>query len=424
MIRTTPLWRSVAVVGVASLALAACGGDDDDDGDTTGGSSPSAPASTGDGTLALGTLLPQTGSLAFLGPPEFAGVNLAVEEINAAGGVLGEQVTITHTDSGDTSTDIASQSVDRLLGEGVDAIIGAASSGVTSTVIDAVTQSDTVMFSPANTSPDFTDYPDNGLYFRTAPSDVLQGRVMGDLVISDGYANIGIMALQDPYGEGLAENVQISVEEGGGAIAGEPIIYDPNAANYTTEVTDMASRNPDAIVLIGFAETLTMIPELINQGIGPQDVPLYFVDGNLSNYGDQLPAGTLEGNKGTLPGAETTGEFQARLLEVDPALGDFSYAPESYDAAILIALAAVAAEDDGGPSIGARLVDVSKEGEKCTTFEECVGLLEDGEDIDYDGASGPVEFSDVGDPTQATIGIYQYGPDNMYTNLEYREGEL
>jgi branched-chain amino acid transport system substrate-binding protein len=423
MIRTTRLWRSVAVVGVASLALAACGGDDDDD-DTTGGASPTAPASTGDGTLALGTLLPQTGSLAFLGPPEFAGVNLAVEDINAAGGVLGEQVTVTHTDSGDTSTDIASQSVDRLLGEGVDAIIGAASSGVTSTVIDAVTQSDTVMFSPANTSPDFTDYPDNGLYFRTAPSDVLQGRVMGDLVISDGYANVGIMALQDPYGEGLAENVQISVEEGGGAVAGEPIIYDPNAANYTTEVTDMASRNPDAIVLIGFAETLTMIPELINQGIGPQDVPLYFVDGNLSNYGDQLPPGTLDGNKGTLPGAETTADFQARLLEVDPALGDFSYAPESYDAAILIALAAVAAEDDGGPSIGARLVDISKEGEKCTTFEECVGLLEDGEDIDYDGASGPVEFSDVGDPTQATIGIYQYGPDNTYTNLEYREGEL
>jgi branched-chain amino acid transport system substrate-binding protein len=423
MIRTTRLWRSVAVVGVASLALAACGGDDDDD-DTTGGASPTAPASTGDGTLALGTLLPQTGSLAFLGPPEFAGVNLAVEDINAAGGVLGEQVTVTHTDSGDTSTDIASQSVDRLLGEGVDAIIGAASSGVTSTVIDAVTQSDTVMFSPANTSPDFTDYPDNGLYFRTAPSDVLQGRVMGDLVISDGYANVGIMALQDPYGEGLAENVQISVEEGGGTVAGEPIIYDPNAANYTTEVTDMASRNPDAIVLIGFAETLTMIPELINQGIGPQDVPLYFVDGNLSNYGDQLPPGTLDGNKGTLPGAETTADFQARLLEVDPALGDFSYAPESYDAAILIALAAVAAEDDGGPSIGARLVDISKEGEKCTTFEECVGLLEDGEDIDYDGASGPVEFSDVGDPTQATIGIYQYGPDNTYTNLEYREGEL
>ena len=305
MIRTTPLWRSIAVVGVASLALAACGGDDEGDG-TAADESPTAEL-TGDGELVLGSLLPQTGSLAFLGPPEFAGVDLGVQEINEAGGVLGQDVVVNHTDSGDTSTDIASQSVDSLISQEVDAIIGAASSGVTATVIDAVVQSGTVMFSPANTSPDFTDYPDDGLYFRTAPSDVLQGRVMGDLVISDGYANVGIMALQDPYGEGLAENITISVEEGGGTIAGgEAIIYDPNAANYATEVTQMAALAPDAIVLVGFAETLTIIPELVNQGIGPQDVPLYFVDGNLSNYGDELPAGTLDGNKGTLPGAETT----------------------------------------------------------------------------------------------------------------------
>jgi ABC-type branched-subunit amino acid transport system substrate-binding protein len=426
MIRTTPLWRSVAVVGVASLALAACGGDDDEGGEGTGATeSPTEAAATGDGTLKLGTLLPQTGSLAFLGPPEFAGVDLAVQEINEAGGVLGEEVTVSHTDSGDTTTDIASQSVDRLITEGVDAIIGAASSSVTLTVLDAVVQNKTVMFSPANTSPDLTTYPDDGYYFRTAPSDVLQGRVMGDLVISDGCANVGIMALQDPYGEGLAENVQVSVEEGGGEIAGgESIIYDPNAANFATEVTQMASLTPDCIVLIGFAETSTIIPELVNQGIGPQEVPLYFVDGNLSNYGDDFPAGTLDGNKGTLPGAEATGDFQERLLAINPDLNDFSYAPESYDAGILIALAATAAGDDSGESIAANLVAVSKDGTKCTTFEECAGLLEDGEDIDYDGVSGPVEFSDAGDPTQATIGIYQYGPDNTYTNVEYREGQL
>ena len=112
------------------------------------------------------------------------------------------------------------------------------------------------------------------------------------------------------------------------------------------------------------------------------------------------------------------------MLEVNPELEDFSYGPESYDAAVLIALAAIAAGDDSGESIAANLVAVSKDGTKCTTFEECAGLLEDGEDIDYDGVSGPVEFSDAGDPTQATIGIYQYGPDNTYTNLEFREGSL
>jgi branched-chain amino acid transport system substrate-binding protein len=411
-------------VGVASLALAACGGDDDDDGTAAGDDESPAVEQTGDGELILGTLLPQTGSLASLGPPEFAGVDLAVQEINEAGGVLGQDVVVNHTDSGDTTTDIASQSVDRLLGLNVDAIIGAASSSVTKTVIDAVVQNETVMFSPANTSPDFTDYPDDGFYFRTAPSDVLQGRVMGDLVLSDGHANIGIFALQDPYGEGLAENVQLSVEEGGGTVAGdEPIIYDPNAANYTTEATQMAALEPDAIVLIGFEETWTMVPELVSQGIGPQDVPIYFVDGNLSND-TGMPAGLLDGNKGTLPGAETTGDFQARMLEIDPNLVDFSYGPESYDAAILIALAAIAAEDDSGTSISSKLVEITKEGTKCTAFQECADLLADGEDIDYDGVSGPVEFSDAGDPTQATIGIYQYGPDNTYTNVDYFEGQI
>jgi ABC-type branched-subunit amino acid transport system substrate-binding protein len=424
MIRTTRLWRSIAVVGVASLALAACGGDDDDDGTAAGDDESPAVEQTGDGELILGTLLPQTGSLASLGPPEFAGVDLAVQEINEAGGVLGQDVVVNHTDSGDTTTDIASQSVDRLLGLNVDAIIGAASSSVTKTVIDAVVQNETVMFSPANTSPDFTDYPDDGFYFRTAPSDVLQGRVMGDLVLSDGHANIGIFALQDPYGEGLAENVQISVEEGGGTVAGgEPIIYDPNAANYTTEATQMASLEPDAIVLIGFEETWTMVPELVSQGIGPQDVPIYFVDGNLSND-TGMPAGLLDGNKGTLPGAEQTDDFRTRMLAVDPNLVDFSYGPESYDATILIALAAIAAEDDSGASISSRLVDITKEGTKCTAFQECADLLADGEDIDYDGVSGPVEFSDAGDPTQATIGIYQYGPDNTYTNVDYFEGQI
>ena len=92
----------------------------------------------GDGVLTIGTLLPQTGSLAFLGPPEFAGFDLAVEEINAAGGVLGKPVVGIEGDSGDTSTDTASQTVDRLLAENVDAIIGAASSGVTLTVIDKI----------------------------------------------------------------------------------------------------------------------------------------------------------------------------------------------------------------------------------------------------------------------------------------------
>jgi branched-chain amino acid transport system substrate-binding protein len=427
MIRPSRTWRTAAVLGVAGLALAACGGGGEGPAaeDTGGGQSTEteAPAASGDGTLTVGTLLPQTGNLAFLGPPEFAGVGLAVKEINEAGGYNDKDVVKIDADSGDTTTDIASQSVDRLLSQKVDAIIGAASSGVSFTVIDRVTGADVVQFSPANTSPDFTDYDDNGLYFRTAPSDVLQGRVNGELVVEDGCLDVGIMALDDPYGTGLAENVTTSVEDGGGTIV-DSIIYNPQAANFSAEVGQMKAANPECLVLIGFDETKRIVPELIAQGIGPKDLPLFFVDGNTADYSADFPPGTLEGVKGTQPGAEVSDEFRQRLMGVDPKLTVFNYGPESYDATVLTALAAIAAGDDGGPSIASKLVDVSKGGEKCTSFADCKKLLDAGTDIDYDGVSGPIEFDDNGDPSEATIGIYQYGADNKNKAVDFRAGKI
>lgn len=413
MIRPTPVWRAIAVLGAAGLILTACGGDDDDDG---------GDAAQGDGTLVLGTLLPQTGDLAFLGPPEFAGVDLAVEEINAAGGVLGNPVTVHHSDSGDDAPDVANPSVDSLLTQNADAIIGAAASGVSLNVIDRITQAGVVHFSPANTSDAFTTYDDNGLYFRTAPPDVLQGRVLSDLIAQDGHQRIAILARQDSYGTGLADNLERFFTEGGGEVAIKEI-YATDTSNFASAVSAIAATNPDAIALISFAETDSIVPELIEQGLPHSTAPWYFVDGNLSNS-YEFPAGTLEGVKGTLPGAEAPGEFQQALLGIDPALEDFSYAPESYDAAVLIALAAEAAGDDSGEAIAAELINVSKDGTKCSSFAECKTLLDNDEDIDYDGRSGPVEFNEVGDPAVATIGIYQYGADNMYTNLDYLTGDI
>ncbi|TDC46118.1 amino acid ABC transporter substrate-binding protein [Jiangella ureilytica] len=421
MTRTSRLWRSLAVAGAASLVLAACGGDDEPSGDESPGAGGDGDQATSEEPLRLGTLLPETGNLAFLGPPEFAGVDLAIQEINEGGGVLGHDVEVTHTDSSDASNSaVTQQSTDSLLNEGVAAIIGAASSGVSFTVLDRIVQDETIMFSPANTSPDFTTYEDDGLYFRTAPSDVLQGQVLGDTILGDGHANVAIMNLDDSYGNGLAQYLSETITSGGGTVAAQ-IVYDPQASNYTSEVGQVAAAAPDAIALIGFEETVTIIPELVTQGIGPQTIPLYFVDGNLSNYGDQLPPGTLDGNKGTLPGAETGADFQERMLQIDPELQDFSYGPESYDATMLLALAAIQAESVESRDIADNLIAVSRDGTECSGFQECADLLADGEDIDYQGMSGPVEFTDAGDPETATIGVYQYGPDNTYTNLEYIE---
>src|SRR5207249_11507793 len=135
-------------------------------------------------------LLAEAGSLACPGPPERAGVRRAVKEINDAGGVLGKPIEVSEGDSGDTSTDIASKTVDRELGEGVDAIVGAASSGVTLTVIDKIVNAGVVTFSPANTSKKLSSYPDKGLYFRDAPSDILQGQILGDTIAADGVNNL------------------------------------------------------------------------------------------------------------------------------------------------------------------------------------------------------------------------------------------
>ncbi|GAA4189905.1 MULTISPECIES: ABC transporter substrate-binding protein [Microbispora] len=430
MIRIAPLGRALAVAAAATLALAACGGGEDSAAPSASAPAPaasSAPAAAqGDGVLTIGTLLPQTGSLAFLGPPEFAGVKLAVKEINDAGGVLGKPVTEIDTDSGDTSTNIASQSVDKLLQQKADVVVGAASSSVSLSVIDKITGAGVVQISPANTSDQFTTYDDKGLYFRTAPPDVLQGRVLGDLILADGNDTVGILALQDAYGTGLADNVQKAVEGGGGEVV-EKVIYDPKAADYSADVAKIKEKNPKAVALIGFDETKKIVPELVKQGLTAKKVKYYFVDGNLSNYGtgkDGFPKGTLDGAKGTQPGAQVSDDFKEKLKSVDPKLKDFNYGPESYDATIVTALAALAAKSDVGKDIAAKLKDVSSGGEKCKDFKSCADMLAAGKDIDYDGASGPIEFNDAGDPAEATIGVYEYGADNNNKNVAFNTGKI
>ena len=429
MTRRNPLWRLLALLFALTLVAAACGDDDDDDVSTDDTEAPDegdegdeGEAAEGDGTLTIGTLLPETGSLAFLGPPEFASVDMAIQEINENGGVLGKDVAVVHGDSGDTSTDIANQTVDRLLSQDVDAIVGAASSSVTLTVIDKIVGAGVVQFSPANTAKSLSEYDDEGLYFRTAPSDILQGQVLAEVIIEDGHQTLGILALQDPYGEGLAEDLTAAFEDAGGEVI-ETKIYDPQAQNFDAEVQSMVDADPDAVAVIGFDESARIITTMAEKGIGPQDKPVYGTDGNMANaLGDQFEGSptVLEGMKGTTPLVELSQEFKDRLLVVDDSLQDFNYAAESYDAVVVIALAAIAAESDAGTDIGGEIIGVTRDGTKCTAFKECADLLADGEDIDYDGVSGPIDFDDVGDPGQASFGILQFNAEAKLDTLEYR----
>lgn len=371
-----------------------------------------APTCTGesDGVFAVGGILPETGNLAFLGPPEFAAAQLAADEINANGGVLGADVVWTPGDSGDNG-DVANQTVDRLIGD-VDAFLGAASSGVSFTVIDKITGACKIHFSPANTSPDFTTKDPNQLYFRTAPSDVLQGRVLADLIVSEGSGTVALMALQDPYGEGLLRYTQEPLEAAGVTIA-ESFVYDPKAPSFDAEVEKIVAAGAEAVVVIGFDESAAILTGLFEAGVSPENTSIYLVDGNIGNaLGEKFAEpGILSGIKGTLPAAEISDDFKNRLLEVDPELIDFSYGPETYDAFIIMALAAEAAGTDDPAEVAKRINGITGGGEKCTSFSECKEMIAAGTDIDYDGPSGPQNFSQQGEPTEASFAILSYAAD-------------
>jgi ABC-type branched-subunit amino acid transport system substrate-binding protein len=237
----------------------------------------------GDGTLKIGTFLPVTGSLAFLGPPEIAGVRAAVKDINAAGGALGKDVVLDEGDSSDAQNPtVGTQTIDRELGDGVDAIIGAASSAVTLNVIDKVTSAGVVMFSPANTSKTLSTYPDKGLYFRDAPSDILQGQVLGEVVAGDNVSTVGLLVLNDTYGTGLADDFTTSFEGSGGKVV-KKVIYDPKAQTFDSEVDQIKAANPDGIVVIGFEESSRILATMVEKGIGPKNKKVYGVDGNMGN---------------------------------------------------------------------------------------------------------------------------------------------
>ncbi len=437
--------RFVALFSVFALVLAACG-DGDEAADTTEAAADTTTTEAmeetttteamteeteapmgevgGDGVLTIGTLLPVTGDLAFLGPPEVAGARLAAEDINAAGGVFGTDVRLVEGDSGDTNQDIANPEVDRLLAEGVDSIHGAASSAVSKLVIDKITGAGVIHFSPANTSPDFTTYDDGGLYFRTAPSDLLQGKVLADQVLAEGNETVALLYRQESYGQGLADAFKENFEAAGGVV--EPFTaYAVDTENFDAEVEAVVAADPDGIVVIGFAESANILTTMHERGVGPtSDKNVWGVDGNIGGIGAELAdPSIIAGMKGTEPSVDLSSiaDFTERL---DGAYeggvgGVFAYGAETYDSIIIVALAALVAGTDDPVAIAGEINGVTKDGETCTSFAECKEIVEAGGDPDYDGQGGPYEFVDAGEPAAASFRIATYdGGGTPNTDLD------
>ncbi|HEU4426146.1 MAG TPA: ABC transporter substrate-binding protein [Pilimelia sp.] len=222
--------------------------------------------------LKIGGLLPKTGDLAGANPPMIAGALLAVKEVNAAGGVLGEPVDWVDGDDG-TNPAKAKQTVASHVAAGVHVIIGAGASGVTRAVLPDVVSAGLILFSPSNTAADLSKADDRGLYFRTAPSDLLQGKALTDVIIRDGVQKIAIVARKDAYGEGLQANVKAELEKVG--VAGTQILtltyVPPEEEKAVLDFTDGASQikqfGPDAILVIGFSESAQVIKAIAATGL-------------------------------------------------------------------------------------------------------------------------------------------------------------
>jgi len=426
MQRSLWLRRSAAVTALA-ISLTACGSDDPTgttgtdgatdaatDGATDGGTDMGSHEP--DGVVKFGYILPESGQLADigLGTPQIKAVEYAISLISAAGGINGQTdiEVVTGDEAGDAS--LASQAAQRQLGLGVDAIIGAASSGMSASFVDAVTSAGVLQCSGSNTAPNLSDIDDNGGYYiRTAPTDALQGPVLADAIVADGHTNIAILARADDYGQGLLDSTQGALEAAGATVVASST-YDPNAATFSAEVEQVKNSGADAVVLIAFGEGGQIIKEMIESGLGPDQIALYGADGvksdTLWEAVDPSNAAVIEGMKGTAPffGDDEGSTFIAGLIEFAPELADATtiFAAQVYDCVNIIALAMELADSDAGQAVVDAILDVTNGGTACADFAECKALIEAGTDIDYVGATG-VEFSDKGEPLSGVYEIWE-----------------
>ena len=410
MAKNLTLRLSIAVLALG-LVAAACG---DDEGGTSTTAAPTTAVGRADGILEIGTILPETGDLAVLGPPMIGAVNMALRDINDAGGVFGQPLVLIPADDG-TNEDIANAAVDGHLAAGVDGIVGAASSRVSLAVIDKISGSQTLQCSPSNTGSVFTTYDDNGGYYiRTAPPDSLQGQALGDLIAADGYSDVAIIALNDAYGQGFADTLVAQLEANGATVVAN-VAYDPNGTVFDADVQQIADAQPEAVVIIAFPDTASLVLQaMIEQGVGPADLQIYLTDGtqssDLATKVDPANLAVLEGVKGTAPSAAPPGGaawFAAAFAEFAPGT-DTIFAAYAYDCLVIFALAAQTAGTDDPTVWVGEVSGVTKDGERCDTYAGCLALIEAGTDIDYDGASGTLNFVDAGEPGAGFYDVWHF----------------
>jgi branched-chain amino acid transport system substrate-binding protein len=339
----------------------------------------------------LGIILGFTGPIESLTPDMAAAAELAISEMNKSGKFEFGEVSVTRADSTCIDSAAATAAAERLItADKVNAIVGGDCSGVTTAMLENVAVANgTVMISPSATSPALSTVADNGLFFRTAPSDARQGEVVKDILMEQGYKTIAITYENSDYGKGLADSIETFFTEAGGTVTLNAS-HENGKGDYGAEVAALAQAGGEILVVAGY----------LNQGgkgmieasldTGAFDI-FYLPDGMI---GDQLPIDIgpdLNGSIGDVPGTDSEGAATfASMAEKAGFNGTGPFAPESYDAAALIMLAMQAAGSTDSNIFKDHVMDVANApGTKIYPGElgKAIDLLRAGEKVDYVGAS-------------------------------------
>ena len=361
--------------------------------------------------IKIGTLIDVTGDLAAFGPPIVLATDLAALLINEAGGIDGRTIEMIHRDSG-TSPQIATDAASALVNvDGVEAIVGSLSSGVTLAVAESVTiPNGAVLVSPASTSSAITNLDDNDTVFRTTVSDALQGVIAAQLANQLGYENVATLYINNAYGEGLSNVFQENFESQGGTVS-VAVPIEGGQASYASELRQASQGNAEVLMALSYPETAGVYLREAVEGQYFDD--FMFVDGTKNQeMFDNLGAANFEGSYGTAPGApgtptqETFKDLYSSKLDGDPS---GLFISEAFDAAVILALAIAEAGSEDGGDIKAAMREVANApGEKVGPGDlaRALQLISQGQDIDYVGAAGDQDFDENGD-VQNTIEVWK-----------------
>ncbi len=389
-----------SLVGLAvalALVASACGGGSGDSGDTAATSAPTSGQPADNVELVVGVVLPETGALAYLYPAMGAGVDLALEDIQAARGNV-------KVLTGDTATDpdVAPETVSRLLGEGAHVILGAAASGVSQSFIQILSDAQVPQCGPSNTSASFSTQANADFYFRTSPSVVAEAPILANLMASAGATHVGVIVRADDYGASLAEQVEKRLADLG--IAVDTLTYAPDAANHHDVVTAALATGSDTFLLISFVEGVQIIRGLLEEG-----VPTTAMFGGAGLFSPSLPELVDPAAPQSLDGFRVISPFGSedfnQRLKAEHGRSEVAFGANAYDCLVVLALAAEAAGSVDGPDILAVVQEVTGNGVQCSNYLECSTLMAAGENIDYDGVSGPIDLDEVGDITVGTYAV-------------------